>query len=53
MHDKDFYIKLLAKNSRTVNHELIEKCLLFYGYDGTKDLSIEELHLFCELEKLL
>lgn len=53
MHDKSFYINLLAVKSKTANHELIEKCLLFYGYQGTKELSIEELHIFCELENLL
>lgn len=43
MYDKSFYINLLGKNSKTDSHELILKCLDFYGYYGTRELSIEEL----------
>ena len=47
------YLRLLAENSRTRNHELIEECLNQYGVYGTSEITEEQLREFCVMKGLV
>lgn len=47
------YVKMLANGSRTESHELIEECLEYYGVDGVKELTEEQVKEFCRIKGLL
>lgn len=47
------YISLLARNSRTSNHELIEECITYYGAYGMQELTEEQVKEFCKKKGLL
>ena len=47
------YIRLLAKNSKTANHELIEECIMYYGVCGTQELNEQQVKEFCRKKGLL
>ena len=50
---KDNYIKLLARKSRTDNHELIVECLNRYDVTGTRELAVWQLAAFCERKGII
>ena len=43
---KSHYIKLLASLNPTTHIE-VERCLNFYGYMNTQQISTQELHDYC------
>lgn len=47
------YIRLLAKNSKTSKHELVEECITYYGVYGTKELNEQQVKEFCRKKGLL
>lgn len=53
MYKKDFYVNILAHNSKTDCHELITDCLNYYNVCGIRDLTVFQLHDFCKLKGLI
>ena len=47
------YLKLLARESKSERHELIEECMDFYNVCGTKELNEKQVVDFCRMKGLL
>ena len=50
---KDYYLKILAKVSKTRQHELVEECLTYHRANGTRELTAEQVKEFCTIKGLL
>ena len=47
------YLKLLARESKSERHELIEECMDFYNVCGTKELNEKQVVDFCRMKGLV
>ena len=50
---KSDYLKILAKESKSEQHELIEECMNFYNVYGTRELNEKQVADFCRMKGLL
>ena len=50
---RDYYVELLAKLSKTSRNELILECLDHYRVNGIMQLTAQQLASYCELKGLI
>lgn len=47
---RDYYVNLLAKQSKTSQNELILECLDYYNVNGLMQLTAQQLAAFCKMK---